>query len=858
MPNTTPAGRRELQSLEREGDPELFFEALLSFAGRQERADRLELASQIYSAVAQADHPSLPVIHQARERRDALLGRGTIGNQVDSLARRFAREAFHPSSLVGMVGAQAVFGVARAAFLSRLIARPSAGLLTRGFGARALATGGAFALEVPSFSAFTRLANAGLAEPQDWSASALGRELASGFLTLGSMKALGRLPLHDVGLVGGILLGHRLEEWAGLRDPLSGANLGLSSLAMLLQFKVAGRLIGSALGPKWESFNRELHWRSKSPGGGGSSEYLDSRLVTAGAPSEMLRASSSKPALPSTDRLFMSGEGNGTSKEPAAQLIPFWRKFIESVDQKGTTAELRKFKDLILQTFTAPNGAALGPKTSMRLNSKDPEDWHTGLRVLASMLESYSTLPSPKMAPREVALFLEQWQADPRFLNFQPTPPRAPRPREKLILPPPSSSPLPAKPIQAPKAPPLPGSGGRPPKPPVAAGAGPAPARIPAPPPKPASPALPVPAKPSGPITAPASQPAPQTPPPASIPPSGSPSTPIPRVSQFPTFFPEAFGPKPSESAVEWALRVDHQSRNGGNPLRIFEELTQRLNHPEKRGPTLEMIRILRAVTLNQSGNRIDVRYRSVPGFEDILTLVGLPASYLGEAWPWSFAETLMTGLKSAGPLSRVLEFNAGSAGFSVTLAKLGLAQEVVALDPDPNAAIVGNLNLALNGIRQKVRFLEGQTLEPLPEKYKAEMVFASFPKGPILDSVGLSFMSGLLAETRFKLAPQGKILLNVAGYPGIQSLSALIERRGYQAVVKQTEWVPQNPGIDLNRLARWEESMHSRLEFFRRGELGVPISAKTASKTSDVGYLRYLIEATPISAAKETSPHGG
>lgn len=270
------------------------------------------------------------------------------------------------------------------------------------------------------------------------------------------------------------------------------------------------------------------------------------------------------------------------------------------------------------------------------------------------------------------------------------------------------------------------------------------------------------------------------------------------------------------------------------------------------------MIRILRAVTLNQSGNRIDVRYRSVPGFEDILTLVGLPASYLGEAWPWSFAETLMTGLKSAGPLSRVLEFNAGSAGFSVTLAKLGLAQEVVALDPDPNAAIVGNLNLALNGIRQKVRFLEGQTLEPLPEKYKAEMVFASFPKGPILDSVGLSFMSGLLAETRFKLAPQGKILLNVAGYPGIQSLSALIERRGYQAVVKQTEWVPQNPGIDLNRLARWEESMHSRLEFFRRGELGVPISAKTASKTSDVGYLRYLIEATPISAAKETSPHGG
>ncbi|HEX5033541.1 MAG TPA: 50S ribosomal protein L11 methyltransferase, partial [bacterium] len=320
----------------------------------------------------------------------------------------------------------------------------------------------------------------------------------------------------------------------------------------------------------------------------------------------------------------------------------------------------------------------------------------------------------------------------------------------------------------------------------------------------------------------------------------------------------EAFGPKDGEAAVEWALRLDHQSRNGGNPLRIFEELTQRLNHPQKKDSTMEMIRVLRAVTSSQSGNRIEVRYRGLPDFKEILTLVGLPASHLGEAWSWPFTETLMTELKSAGPLSRVLEFNAGSAGLSVALAKWGLAKEVVALDPDPNAAIVGNLNLALNGIPQGVRFLEGQTLEPLPEKYKADMVFASFPKGPILDSVGLSYMSGLLAEARFKLAPHGKVLLNVAGYPGIQSLIALIERRGYQAVVKQTEWVPQSPGIDLDRLARWEESMHSRLEFFRKSELGIPISVKTAARTPDFGYQRYLIEATPISAAKETSPNGG
>ncbi|HEX5033670.1 MAG TPA: hypothetical protein VFW62_04265, partial [bacterium] len=188
------SARRELESLGHEADAELFHEGLLNLAGRLESNNSDELALAIYQA--QADELNGrseldPIRARSVTRRDALMGSGDTGARAEVLARRFAREASNPSALIGMAGAQAVFGVTRMALLSRLAASPTASILTRGAGARLAASTGAYLLEAPSFTAFTRLANAGLGQSQDWSLRTVGHEVAASYITLGALRASG-------------------------------------------------------------------------------------------------------------------------------------------------------------------------------------------------------------------------------------------------------------------------------------------------------------------------------------------------------------------------------------------------------------------------------------------------------------------------------------------------------------------------------------------------------------------------------------------------------------------------------------------------------------------------------------------
>lgn len=345
-----PSVRAELDSLARETDPGLFYEGLLGLAGREERDDRLEFASAIYSTVAESG-PNRPLQERAQARLDAIVGRGAIGNRAEFLLRRLARDASHPSMLVGMAGAQAVFGLSRMAILSRLAASPTTNFFTRGFGARALASTGAFMLEAPSFVAFTRGANAALGQEQDWRLATLGREVAGSFITLGALKTAGALStgafnrihginpltgratrltglsafsqrvLPQAAMFGGIVAGHSLETRLGIREHVDGATTMVDSLAMLLQFHVGGRLMHHAM-PGVAAFNHELNVRSelvaRTPrptpeiSSDGFSSLLQPALAGAGGPGEALPGREVfEPRLP--DRLYMTanGEGNG-------------------------------------------------------------------------------------------------------------------------------------------------------------------------------------------------------------------------------------------------------------------------------------------------------------------------------------------------------------------------------------------------------------------------------------------------------------------------------------------------------------------------------------------------------------------
>lgn len=269
----------ELASLGREGDPELFSENLLALARRLEVAGRLDAAVGLYAELAGRTQAS-PVQARAQGALDAVLGRGAAGPRAEFLLRRLAHEATEPSALIAMTAAGTVFRLTRLASLGRLAASPHANFLTRGLGARAVSGLAAFTLEAPAFTLGGRLAGAALGRNQDWSAGALGRDLASSYLVLGGLRLTGwasgaayrgvagpagtlrerplQMLFQQGGMLTGIMLGHALETRLGLRPQMAGATTLIDSLAMLVQFNVAGRLSHHAFGPRVAAWERGL------------------------------------------------------------------------------------------------------------------------------------------------------------------------------------------------------------------------------------------------------------------------------------------------------------------------------------------------------------------------------------------------------------------------------------------------------------------------------------------------------------------------------------------------------------------------------------------------------------------------
>jgi len=265
----------ELDDLRRERDACLQAEGLLSLGLRQETAGRADIAAEIYATVAGAGREG-PLQRRAEERLAVLQGRGPLGARVEFLGRHFAQQASDPALLAGMAVGGAVFQSLRLATLSRLAASPTASLLTRGLGARALSWGVGFAFEVPAFTLATRGFHALLGRELDWSREALGRELLSAGITLfllkssgagataltrrlarseGSATALTRFSaaaLPQAAAFTGLLGAHALEARLGLRPGGDAANAVVESLATLLQFHVGGRLLHRATGGSYE------------------------------------------------------------------------------------------------------------------------------------------------------------------------------------------------------------------------------------------------------------------------------------------------------------------------------------------------------------------------------------------------------------------------------------------------------------------------------------------------------------------------------------------------------------------------------------------------------------------------------
>ncbi|HKY62958.1 MAG TPA: hypothetical protein VJR29_06030, partial [bacterium] len=267
----------EVLSLGGDCDRELRDQALLQIAGRLENLDRLAPAAAIYSTISSGNDA---VASRARARLDAMNGVGMTGARVEFLARRFFHEACRPEMLIGMGAAGLTFRMTRLAAGARL-----AGSLESAWQIRTAATGAGFLAETVAFTGATKVAGAAFGVPQDWSAPAVGREWASGALALLGLKTMGglssaalrrwvrgsgafdvfsRTALPQAAMLGGIMIGHRLEAAAGLREHRDGGTDLVDSLVLLAHFNIAGRILHGVSGPGGRRFEAALEAQTQA------------------------------------------------------------------------------------------------------------------------------------------------------------------------------------------------------------------------------------------------------------------------------------------------------------------------------------------------------------------------------------------------------------------------------------------------------------------------------------------------------------------------------------------------------------------------------------------------------------------
>ncbi|MCE9625312.1 MAG: hypothetical protein K8R69_07680 [Deltaproteobacteria bacterium] len=250
---------RECGSLLQERDPALLAEAVFSLGHQLERSEALQAAIEIYQALGSSVGAGA-LQARARGRLDAILGQGPVQNRLEDLGRRFVRQATEPSAIFSFAIAGGIAGMVRSSVLSGLALRAPS-FWTRGLMARGLAGTAAYLAEVPAFVGAGRFSRALISNPGAGAGEpSLSQEFSGAAIFLGVLKfggflgqaSFGRLTRNELlrGLggslsqVGSIYLGHRLQEFAGLRPGHGEANRWVDSLDAWLQMRVGGRLLG--------------------------------------------------------------------------------------------------------------------------------------------------------------------------------------------------------------------------------------------------------------------------------------------------------------------------------------------------------------------------------------------------------------------------------------------------------------------------------------------------------------------------------------------------------------------------------------------------------------------------------------
>jgi len=425
--NDIPASlRAELEDLLREPDSQLLAEGLLSLARRNAVSGHASFAALLYQSLAESSE-EIPEAarREAHHQFEILQGRGNWGDRSEFFLRHFASQASDPALLLGMACGGVIYRTVRGLALGELAAASTLGSTALRFSAGA--TG--FWVEAPAFVLATRGIRSVLGTNEPEGTPDLGREILSAYVFLGAMKlaggatdllqrrwvgeAAGLSPVRrfstllfpQVGMFGGILLGHRLERSLGLRPDQDSASLLAESLATLFHFHVSGRIFQELAGPRFQAWEGAMDRRTEA-------------LIRRPLVWRPLQPAPSLTELGSAMMMVGSGEGDsGVPKGEVAGAIRSSRSEAGpelglriQVDPEATVPQvLNRFSE-ILENESQPNSWVLelppnfagrvsdwGYSWQETLRTRYREDFST-LKRLHDGIERGDSLSEPEMS----------------------------------------------------------------------------------------------------------------------------------------------------------------------------------------------------------------------------------------------------------------------------------------------------------------------------------------------------------------------------------------------------------------------------------------------------------------------------
>lgn len=236
-----------------------------------------------------------------------------------------------------------------------------------------------------------------------------------------------------------------------------------------------------------------------------------------------------------------------------------------------------------------------------------------------------------------------------------------------------------------------------------------------------------------------------------------------------------------------------------------------------------------------------------------------LPTIFTPEAWAYTFLEGLLEVPLDEYEGKRLVEVGTGSGWIPIALAKFTGLSRIVGVDLNPQAEAVATCNAWLNCDEAQVARLSFRTsnlLDALPEEERWDFVVGCIPQvlrtegidepageeealydlsnycaiqNVYEDHFGLGLIARLLDECPERLAPGGRLLLNLAGRPGRPIIERMFSRRGFQTELLVARRVKQAADTDIRPLVALEQRTGREFEFFLYQHSAEPIRAETA-----------------------------